>query len=184
MIVAIHQPNFMPWYPFFQKMREVDVFVILTRCQFEKNGLQNRFRIHDKWKTLSVRRGLDSILSKQYIQPTKDWNAIKKSLPSYKVLLNSFGACICNSLADTNISIIRKLANLLKIKTKIVLDTPTDLTSTQRLVSICKQHKASAYLSGSSGRNYLDELAFVENDIEVLYQGEAALDKRSILEVL
>ena len=51
MRVSIHQPNFVPWYPFFQKIKEVDVFVILKECQFEKNGYQNRFNFNDKWYT-------------------------------------------------------------------------------------------------------------------------------------
>ena len=28
MRVSIHQPNFVPWYPFFQKIKEVDKFII------------------------------------------------------------------------------------------------------------------------------------------------------------
>ena len=43
MKIAIHQPNFLPWYPFFQKIKEVDKFIILGNCQFEKNGFQNPY---------------------------------------------------------------------------------------------------------------------------------------------
>ena len=38
MKIAIHQPNFFPWYPFFEKIKNCDIFIILTHCQFEKNG--------------------------------------------------------------------------------------------------------------------------------------------------
>ena len=47
MRVSIHQPNFVPWYPFFQKIKEVDKFIILKECQFEKNGYQNRFNFNE-----------------------------------------------------------------------------------------------------------------------------------------
>ena len=40
MRISIHQPNFVPWYPFFQKIQQCDKFIILTHCQFEKNGYQ------------------------------------------------------------------------------------------------------------------------------------------------
>ena len=53
MKISIHQPNFVPWYPFFQKIQQCDKFIILTHCQFEKNGYQNRFNFNDKgWVTL------------------------------------------------------------------------------------------------------------------------------------
>ena len=58
MIVAIHQPNFMPWYPFFQKIAAADTFVVLTHCQFEKNNYQNRFNQRERWHTLSVNKAL------------------------------------------------------------------------------------------------------------------------------
>ena len=37
MILAIHQPNFFPWWPYFEKIEQADMFVFLTHCQFEKN---------------------------------------------------------------------------------------------------------------------------------------------------
>ena len=40
MRVAIHQPNFFPWYPYFEKILRADIFVILQNCQFEKNNFQ------------------------------------------------------------------------------------------------------------------------------------------------
>ena len=77
MKIAIHQPNFLPWYPFFQKIKEVDKFIILGNCQFEKNGFQNRFNLNDKWHTMSIKKGLDPINTKTYLNPLKDWNKIK-----------------------------------------------------------------------------------------------------------
>ena len=69
MILTIHQPNFMPWYPFFQKMEQADIFVLLGNCQFEKNGFQNRFQMQGLWNTLSVKKGTHSIIEKQYVNP-------------------------------------------------------------------------------------------------------------------
>ena len=79
MIVTIHQPNFMPWYPFFQKMKKADVFVILTQCQFEKNGFQNRFNHQGQWKTLSINKGLQPIVEKKYVNSARDWAKIKNT---------------------------------------------------------------------------------------------------------
>ena len=184
MKIAIHQPNFMPWLPFFEKMKEVDLFVLMTQCQFEKNGFQNRFKINGQWKTMSVHHGLASIASKQYVNAHRDWATIKKSLPQYKAVLKELDGCICDDLECTNVDIILCLAKMLRITTKIVLDKPTELTKTERLVAICKQHGATAYLAGTGGKAYLDEVLFAENDIEVHYQNVDPASKKSVLEAL
>ena len=80
MVISIHQPNFMPWYPFFQKIQKCDKFVILTHCQFEKNGYQNRFNFNDDWYTMSVKKGLEPIKDKIYLNPKNDWDRIKNRL--------------------------------------------------------------------------------------------------------
>ena len=182
MIVSIHQPNFMPWYPYFQKMREVDRFVILSHCQFGKNGYTNRFMINDKWHTMSVRKGMLPISEKKYANPHADWSRIKESLPEYNNVLCEFDSCITESLESTNISIITKVAKMLDIKTDIVFDYPTMLKSTSRLVDICQKHEAKKYLSGAGGKEYIDVNLFQAKDIDVAFQ--ECTDKRHILEVL
>ena len=42
MIVGIHQPQYIPWIPYFSKIVQSDIFVLLDDVQFQKNGLQNR----------------------------------------------------------------------------------------------------------------------------------------------
>ena len=184
MIVTIHQPNFMPWYPYFQKMQQADIFVILENCQFEKNGFQNRFNKNNNWYTMSTTRKLIPINEKPYLNHEKDWLRIKAKLPEYFKILNQFDDCICNNLANTNIDIIKKIKNLLKIDTKIVLDYPTEFRSTERLVDICKKNNATTYLSGISGKKYLDIDLFKKEKIEVIFQKEEDMIKKSILEIL
>ena len=169
MIISIHQPNFIPWYPFFQKIEESDIFVLLGHCQFEKNNFQNRFNLKDKWHTMSVNKGLESIKDKKYLNPEKDWNKIKTNLKQYRSVLDKLDDCISDNLFETNVSIIKKLCAMLDIQTEIVLDYPTELRSTERLVDVCKHYGASKYISGPSGRKYLDLSSF-PNEIEVIYQ--------------
>lgn len=164
MIVAIHQPNFFPWYPFFQKMEEADIFVILTQCQFEKNGYQNRFQADGRWHTMKINRGMEPIAVKKYIDPVGDWLRIKEKFPQ----LCEFDGCISTWMAETNIEIIRRIARKLRIHTKIVLDYPTELTGTDRLADICRHFGATEYLSGSSGAQYMDLEKF--GDIKVRFQ--------------
>ncbi len=168
MIVAIHQPNFFPWYPFFKKMDQADVFVILTHCQFEKNNYQNRFHYNDKWYTLSVNKGLEPIHQKVYVRPNDDWVKIKSNLKQFP--LDQFDDDIDASLWATNEKIISRIKSILDIKTTIKLDYPTELNKSERLVDICKQHNATQYLAGRGAKNYMDIEPFERAGIEVIYQ--------------
>jgi len=153
MIITIHQPNFLPWYPLFQKIESADIFVLLNHCQFEKNNFQNRFNMHGRWLTMSTNKGLEKIIDKKYVTPKRDWIKIKKTL--YKFNLDIFDNCISDSLSSTNIAIIKKICNLLDIKTKIITDTDTELKGTERLVDICKSLNATSYISGQGGKKYM-----------------------------
>lgn len=184
MIVTAHQPNFFPFYPIFQKMVESDVFVIIENCQFEKNNYQNRFHIGDIWYTMSVNKGLDPIHTKKYVFHEKDWNRIKNTLPKYKEVLNLFNDCLSDNLSEMNSNIIRKSANILGIDTKIVMDYPTDLVGTDRLVDICVKNNATTYLSGISGAKYLELNKFEEYNIKVVFQDESKMIKRPLVDML
>ena len=170
MKIAIHQPNFLPWYPFFQKIKEVDKFIILGHCQFEKNGFQNRFNLNDKWHTMSTKKGLTPINTKTYLNPQKDWNKIKTNLSQYKDILNQLDSCINDNLFLTNFKIIKKLTQMLGYNTEILYDYPTKLKSTERLVDICLHYGATEYLSGISGKNYLNLSLFKDKGIKVKFQ--------------
>lgn len=132
MTVSIHQPNFIPYGGFFEKMKQSDIFVIMVYCQWEKGKYQNRFYHNSQWSTMSVNGGLQPIIKKRYINPEQDWKRITDKYP----VLHEFDELISWDLWRTNTAIIVKAANLLNIKTKIVFDYPTDLTGTDRLVDI------------------------------------------------
>ena len=48
MIVTIHQPCYLPWAGYLQRMAQADVFVLLDHVQFERSNYQNRTRIRVK----------------------------------------------------------------------------------------------------------------------------------------
>lgn len=184
MRVAIHQPNFVPWMPFFQKMEAVDVFVILARCQFEKGKYQNRFRFQNQWFTMSVNHGLQPIIEKRYVRSKEDWEAIMGRLPKYAFTLSQFSSCVEETLWSCNLKIILAIAARLRIKTQIIMDPISSLKGTDRLVEICKILNADTYLAGQSGANYMESEKFADAGIKVEYQDLTKADKRHSLEVL
>ncbi len=142
MKIAIHQPNFIPWFPFFEKMEQSDIFVILTECQFEKNSFTNRAKVFDKWWTKPVTAGLIPIMDKRYVDG--------------------------QLLLDVNIAWISAIAKTLSINAgKIKFDFPTDKTGTERIVEICKYYKADEYLANDK-TNYLDKGLLEQNGIKLI----------------
>ncbi len=144
MKIAIHQPNLVPWLPFFHKIEKSDVFILMLNCQFEKNGFQNRFNIDEKWITKPVSGGMELLKDKKYADGS--------------------------SLIDTNIQLILGLCKLLGIETsKIHFDFATDKKGTERLIEICKKFDCDEYLTNPDATNkYLDENAMNEAGIEVV----------------
>ena len=49
MIVSIHQPNYLPWIGFFDKIKRSDVFVLLDDVQFPRG--KKHFGHRNKIKT-------------------------------------------------------------------------------------------------------------------------------------
>lgn len=182
MKVSIHQPNFFPYFPFFQKVQQSDLFVILGNCQFEKNNYQNRFQFNKQWFTMSVNSGLQPIADKRYVNHIYDWEKLKRSFPNHD--LSIFDKCISDNLLQTNTRIIKKACELLGIKTKIVGDFPTKLYGTARLVDICKYYGATKYLSGISGKKYLELSLFEKAGIEVVFQNESSMNRKALIEIL
>ena len=58
MFITIHQPEFMPWAGFFNKIACTDELIILDSVKFQKNYFDNRCRIKQggeaKWLTVPV----------------------------------------------------------------------------------------------------------------------------------
>lgn len=184
MIVSIHQPNFMPWLPFFDKIEKSDIFVILGHCQFEKNNFQNRFMIDERWQTLRVKKGNKPIAEKEYVDSKEDWETIKRRLPKHNTALGNMDYCISDNLLSTNTRIIQHICKELNITTEIVFDFPTQLKRSERLLEICKKYNATHYLSGPSGMKYLDVKIFKKSNIDILYQDNSKLNKKAILQCL
>lgn len=178
MKIAIHQPNFCPYEGFWQKMRAVDRFVILTQSQYRKGGYENRFQHLGRWYTMSVNKGLRPLDQKQYVNHESDWARIVNEFPQ----LESFTTFISENLVLTNSCIIMRAKTQMGIDTELVTDYETELTGTDRLVDLCKFYKATEYLSGPSGRKYLEMEKFEKAGIKVSFQDQSG--KRSMIELI
>jgi hypothetical protein len=170
MIITCHQPNFFPWEPFFRKAADADILVLLTNVQYTRHQFQNRFQFNGKWQTMKVNQGhlSDQIHEKTYVSPESDWDEIKRSIGYH--WLHIFDECIQTNLAQTNSEIILRIMEILGLSVKIEFDEPGMYSSpTEKLLDICKKKSATTYLSGPSGKKYLDLKEFEKAGIEVKF---------------
>ena len=56
MILAAHQPAYLPWLGYFDKLSRSDIFIFLDSVQFEKNSFLNWNRIQTFPRTLVADR--------------------------------------------------------------------------------------------------------------------------------
>jgi len=189
MRVAIHQPHYLPWLGYFDKMDQVDSFVLLDTVQFKKNEWQNRNRIKTAtgWQYLTV-----PVLHRfpQRICEVRINNAVPWSRKHLQALISNYNGTPFfdlyipffqevyrrewTLLLDLNLTVLAYLVEALGIRTKLVLASSLPLPeregTTERLIAICQALGAETYLSGLGGKGYLDLERFEEAGIRVLFQ--------------
>ena len=167
MKVAIHQPEHFPYMGFFDKMRSVDLFVILDDVQYTKNNWQNRNRFFNTNKveeffTVQVEKHANKKLIKDVLTVDGPWR--NKNLKKIKQNFNLDLKHIFShkALIDINMASIKWGANKLNINTPILLSSTLNILTngSQRLADICSKVNATEYVSGLGGKSYLDESLF------------------------
>ena len=191
MKITIHQPNYLPYLGFFDKMRQADIFVIYDDAQFNKDDFQHRNKIRIfhgwKWLTVPVEKKLIPIneikIRNEQINKGLTWSdaqfkEIRDSYldtPNYERYENKLEEIYMkryDKLIDLNLEIIYFLMDAFNIKTKLVFSSELGFTSrsTQRLVEIVESLGGDTYLSGTSGMNYLDVSLFHDKNIKLEFQ--------------
>jgi len=183
--VAIHQSQYIPWPPYFRKIAQADVFVILDKVQFQKNGVQNRNRIRNKerdfWLTIPVTGQLNDLISDKKLSDSrwnkKHWNALQLAYAKAP-FWHQFNQGIENLfhqeyavLGEVNDCFLRYLLDVLQISTKVfrLSELALDGTKSDLLLSICKHFGATVYVSGLGGKAYLKEDTFRQSGIAIEY---------------
>lgn len=188
MIVTIHQPNFAPWTGYFDKMVRSDVFVLLDTVPFTKGGYQNRVKIKGQagpqWLTVPVQtKGRLGQLTRdvetnELLPWRKNHVGTLKTLygrsPGHDAASGMLSEVYDNpttNLADLCTDLITRLRDHYAIPTRLVRASELEATgsSSELLAAIVAELGGKTYLSGPSGRNYLDEQLFRDQGIEVAY---------------
>jgi len=187
MRVSIHQPQYIPWLPYFQKIEESDLFIFLDNVDFQKNGLQNRNQIKtangSQWLTVPVKQKLGQKIIETEVLHYNSWNrkhlqSIRQNygkalaFNSYEQELECFYAKDWQQLSDLNIELIRTMLKWLGINVEIQRSSQMKATgsASDLVLNLCLEVGATYYLTGRGGMNYLRLDDFKKAGIEVVVQ--------------
>jgi len=196
MIISIHQPQYIPWLPYFTKIDKSDLFIFLDSVDFQKNGLQNRNEIKTgqgrNWLTIPVNHKSGQKISETTMPQKVNWK--KKHMQTfrscygkseffsfYEPYLETFYEKEWENLADLNIELTLKMMEWLGIDTPTLnsSDMGIETTASELVLDICRENGATKYLTGSGGKSYLVlddfalagiEVEFIDNKLPVSYK--------------
>ena len=187
-VVALHQPNYLPWIGWFAKAAAEDVFVLLDDVQFTKGGYTNRVRVKAAGGTalLTVpvrgrdhRRRIDSL----EIADDARW-ARRHALTLEQSYGRSpgwerFGPPVLEALssgetllAALNERLARLVLEAFAVTTRVVRASSLgerEGRASESLVDLCRRLGAGTYLSGAGGRKYNDPELFAAAGIALRY---------------
>jgi hypothetical protein len=189
MILSAHQPAYLPWLGYFDKIIKSDIFIFLDSVQFEKNSFTNRNKIKTPqgaiWLTIPVKtKGhLNITLSDIEIDNRSNWrnNHLKAIYLNYKKSPR-FSACYpkLEDLYQNEYQFLSELcwAHLvfwlkeIDINMKIIRSSqlPVHSKKSDLILDLCKYFGAGHYISGILGESYLQEKDFQNAGISIEYQ--------------
>ncbi len=194
MLVAIHQPNFLPWLGYFDRMVHADLFVLLDHVQFERRNYQNRTLIRlegeARWLTVPVVQlsQKECIVEKRVDNPAEEttrwWGpnsfntlryAYRKAphFEEYAPRLKAMLETRWEKLVDLNIATLEFARDALGIRTPMIRSSTLAVEGqrSELLLDICRKVGATAFLGGMGGsRGYLDKDAFDAAGMGVVWQ--------------
>lgn len=189
MIVAIHQPQYLPWLGYFDKMLKADQFCYLDTVQYKKNEWQNRNRIKTakgwQWLTVPVTYRYPQKIGEVGIDPSADW--ARKHLQTlhtnyrrapffdrYIAMIEAVLSRRWEGIAALNLSLIECVRQILGIAHKPAICAsriPACEDPTDRLIDICQALGADTYLAGAGADGYMNVERFAQRGVRVVIQG-------------
>ncbi len=188
MIVAIHQPHYLPWLGYLHRMAQADLFILLDHVQFERRNHQNRNQIRlngaAHWLTVPVvqrsqkERIIDKLVDNSDPRP---WGPIHlatlrhayREAEHFKANVEPLREILearWERLVDLDRAMLEFLRDAFGIRTP--LETSSNLgvegTKSELILNLCRAVGADTLLAGFGGsRRYLDVEAFAREGIRV-----------------
>lgn len=193
MILAAHQPSYLPWLGYLDKMARADVFVVMDDLQYEKDNFQNRNRLKlnngPSWITVPLEKGAqtDRICDKRIQNggspkehwQRKTWVTLETHygraahFDGYKDELTWVYHRPWQKLLELDLHMLELARSWFGIDTPILHSSALSLQGekTDRIIDMCQKVGADVYLSGRGGsQDYLELDKFERAGITVQWQ--------------
>ncbi|HUQ75537.1 MAG TPA: WbqC family protein [Burkholderiales bacterium] len=189
MLVAIHQPHYLPWLGYLHRMARADLFIVLDHVQYERGNYQNRTQVRvngaPHWLTVPVvQRSQKECIVEKSIDNSRPWAAthfetLRRAYASagffhtYAAPLRALYEQRWERLVDVNAAMLELLRDALDIRTPLVKSSELGArgAKSELVLNLCKAVGASALLVGMGGsRKYLDRSAFSRAGIALQFQ--------------
>jgi hypothetical protein len=188
MMIATHQPIFLPWPGFFAKAIMADCFVLLDDVQFPRGrSWMNRNRLKNEqgelWLTVPVHkkgRDLQQIRDVELFNETnwkrKHLRGIRQNYTNAPFLNDYFPYLerIYNNdhqkLISLNLALIRYLLETLGLECQVLLQSDLKITgrATDLILRVCRQLDAERYLTLKMSMKHLDKKKMNRAGVELV----------------
>ena len=193
MIVAIHQPHYLPWLGYLHRMAQVDAFVLLDHVQFERRNYQNRtmIRMNDEARWLTVpmiqqsqkERIIDKQVDNRLEAAGKWWSHahlatlrhVYRGAPFFETYAGQLKTLLearYDKLVDLNQAGLDLLREAFGIGTRLVKSSELDVEGARGdlILNICRAVGADTLMVGFGGsRGYLDVDGFKRAGVAITY---------------
>jgi hypothetical protein len=190
MIVAGHQPNYLPWLGFFDKMRRSDLFIIEDNVQFERQGFTNRNKIMTvngvRWLSVPVEHANKPLLINEVRIANREepkwgsrhWLTLKHSYcnaPYWRDYYDFFEDTYAREwtmLIDLNMHLIKGIMRFLDIDKPMIMASSLGAKGkkSELIIAQCKAVGAKVQLAGVGGKEYINHKRFEEEGIKLIFQ--------------
>ena len=188
MRIGIHQPMYLPWLGFFDRIYQCDTFILLDNIPYSKNYFINRNKIRTLegwiWLTVPVltKGNFGQLIKDVHIDNSTNWAGkhwkslyyTYKKAPYFELHKDFFEKTYQEEwflLIDLIEHMLSYLLNGIGIKTPVKKASlsPAEGKKEELVLNLCKHFGAKEYLSGPDGRNYLNQDLWDQNDIKILF---------------
>lgn len=190
-IVVIHQPDFMPYLGFFDRLLKADIYVILDNVQYVRNSsrawtARDKIKTEkgEKWfKVGTQKTALNTSINEVLISEQNNWrvdnlNLLKENYRNAEYFeeifpyLQKLYEYKCERLMDFNLKSIDMLMELFDIQIEKVIASDMKATgkNNELVINIIKELGCHRYLSGVGAKDYYVPELYEEAGIEVIWQ--------------
>lgn len=191
MKVSIHQPNYIPWLGFFNKIIQSDIYIVFDDVQFPRGkdfAYRNKIKTPQggKWLSLPVSNKSQLVEWRHALLSTDvDWRAdhlnqitaAYRNAPYYSEVFDMLEKIYdkdYNSVEELNLTIIETILDIYNWHGTIIKSSELNVNERglEKIIGLLNEVKATTYITGvgAGSQRYIDESIFKYNNIGLQYQ--------------